>query len=82
MNKQDKIVKEYCDRVKNPLTAIRAFCVSCMGGYVKEIKTCSATSCPLYPFRFGSNPLHGLSGKSPNNVLIGKNLNDYEEKGE
>jgi hypothetical protein len=64
MNKQDTIVKEYCDKVRNPLTAIRAFCVSCMGGYVQEIKGCSAPKCPLYPFRMGKNPYHTRKSKT------------------
>lgn len=41
--------------IKNPVKAIRAFCLECLGTY-EEIKVCSATKCPLYLFRFGKNP--------------------------
>ncbi|KQC14429.1 MAG: hypothetical protein APR63_14300 [Desulfuromonas sp. SDB] len=36
--------------------AIRYFCLHCMGCSAREVKKCSATDCPLYPFRFGTNP--------------------------
>ena len=42
--------------IKNPVKAIRAFCVDCMGGSYNEVKQCSSESCPLYPFRLGKNP--------------------------
>lgn len=41
--------------IKNPVKAIRAFCLECLGTY-EEIKICSANKCPLYAFRFGKNP--------------------------
>jgi len=31
--------------------AIRAMCLLCVGGSVKEVKLCSAPECPLYAFR-------------------------------
>jgi len=58
MNTQDKAIKDYKDKIKNPMTAIRAFCVSCMGGYVGEVGSCTAKDCALYPFRMGKNPHH------------------------
>ncbi len=62
MTDRDKIVKQYCDRIKSPQTAIRAFCVQCMGGYTALVKTCpSEQTCPLWPFRMGKNPLHAQS---------------------
>jgi len=54
---QDNIEK-YRARIKNPMTAIRAFCVECMGGYHFEVKNCTAKKCPLLPFRMGKNPFH------------------------
>ena len=47
--------------LKNPVKAIRAFCVECMGGNSKEVVNCtcapgSAYECVLYPFRLGKNP--------------------------
>ena len=47
---------------KNPVKAIHAFCVECMGGNPKEVEGCTASEsssygfCPLYPFRMGKNP--------------------------
>ena len=49
------VVERYQERVKSPITAIRSFCISCMGGYVKEVKHCTAPACPLYPLRLGVN---------------------------
>lgn len=47
--------------IKNPVKAIRAFCVECMGGSSQEVKNCTSAPgsrypCPLYPFRQGENP--------------------------
>jgi len=39
-----------------PLKAIRAKCIDCSGGSIKEVKLCVIPECPLYPFRFGRNP--------------------------
>jgi hypothetical protein len=38
---------------RSPLKAIRAKCLDCSGGQVKEVRQCPITSCPLYPFRMG-----------------------------
>lgn len=60
---QEVTIQRYIDRVKNPLTAIRAFCVACMGGYLGEVEKCSAEGCALYKFRKGKNPFHAKAGK-------------------
>jgi hypothetical protein len=39
-----------------PLRAVRLHCVECCGGSSNEVRHCSATSCPLWPFRFGRRP--------------------------
>lgn len=46
--------------IKNPVRAIRAFCVQCMGSPY-ETNNCPSSPgsqfpCPLYPFRQGKNP--------------------------
>lgn len=51
-------IKRYAEKVKNPLTAIRAKCVECSGGSLKEVAQCPVTKCALHPFRMGTNPLH------------------------
>ena len=44
------------DVIKSPLKAIRAFCIDCMGGQVREVKLCPSQICPLHAFRMGKNP--------------------------
>ncbi|MBU0703570.1 MAG: hypothetical protein KKC18_06860 [Chloroflexi bacterium] len=33
--------------------AVRLHCLQCFGGSAKEVATCNATLCPLWPFRSG-----------------------------
>jgi hypothetical protein len=45
-------------KVLDPLKAIRANCIECMGtkankGYQGLIRNCSSRDCPLWPHRFG-----------------------------
>lgn len=40
-----------------PLKAIRAKCVDCCCGSQYEVKLCPAEDCPLWPYRFGKNPI-------------------------
>lgn len=42
--------------IRNPVKAIRAFCLECCGGSAVEVRDCTSTRCPLKPFRFGKNP--------------------------
>jgi len=51
-------IARYKSKVHNPLTAIRANCVECSGGSLKEITECKVLGCALYPFRMGTNPFH------------------------
>lgn len=42
---------------KRPMLAVmREKCLDCTGGAVKEVRLCHIHSCPLWPFRMGSNP--------------------------
>jgi hypothetical protein len=68
----DRILQTYKDKIRSPSTAIRAFCVTCMGGQVRMVAKCTAPTCPLYPFRFGTNPMHGRVGQK--NPKAGKRL--------
>lgn len=52
------IVKRYEDKVRNPRTAIRARCIQCCHGQMKEVQLCPAVSCALHPFRMGINPFN------------------------
>lgn len=42
--------------IRNPVKAIKAFCVDCMGGSYNEVKQCPSERCALHPFRTGRNP--------------------------
>lgn len=53
---QDRAITHARTNIKNPITAIRAFCIECMGGYVDEIERCTAPRCPLFPYRYGKDP--------------------------
>lgn len=48
----------YRNRVRSPLTGIRAFCVMCMDG-PRKANDCETVTCPLWPFRKGSNAYYG-----------------------
>ena len=37
-----------------PLKAIRSHCLGCVGGVSRDVALCPITSCPLWPYRFGS----------------------------
>ena len=39
-----------------PIKAIRAHCIECCGGSMKEARLCPAEKCPLYPYRMGHRP--------------------------
>lgn len=45
----------------SPIKAIRAKCTDCSGGNAAEVRKCVAVNCPLWPFRMGHNPFHGLA---------------------
>lgn len=44
--------------LKNPVKAIHAFCIECMGENPRNCIASETSSlpCPLYPFRNGKNP--------------------------
>lgn len=53
-----EVVERYKAKIRNPKTAIRAFCVECSGGYLKEVAECRVVKCALHPFRMGVNPFN------------------------
>lgn len=57
-----EILKEHFSS-RNPLKAIRAKCIDCCGGNSAEVRKCTATGCPLWPFRMNKNPFHASFGK-------------------
>jgi len=55
----------------SPLKAIRANCIDCSGGTLKEVKDCVIHNCPLYPFRMGRNPnrYQNITNEQPDKPL-------------
>ena len=48
---------------KSPIKAIRAVCITCMGGranegHLKLVRECVSKNCELFDFRLGKNPYH------------------------
>lgn len=52
----------YRNRVRNRGTAITAMCITCQGTR-KNVTECVDTMCPLWAFRFGSDPFYGKKMK-------------------
>lgn len=46
----------YRNRICGKATAVRAFCVFCVGGQPKKVRTCANIDCALWAFRMGNNP--------------------------
>ena len=40
---------------RNPVKAIRKFCLECLGNSHREVEICCSKTCPLLPFRNGKN---------------------------
>lgn len=57
-NPGDVTEERYRNRIRSPLTGIRAFCVECSGGSPKQATMCDAMECPLWPFRLGQNSFY------------------------
>lgn len=50
-------------RPETPLQAIYAYCLQeCCLGKARRVDTCQEPECPLYAFRYGSDPYQGRSG--------------------
>jgi hypothetical protein len=48
-------------RHQTPIKAIRAKCLNCCCGQVKEIKECLASDCSLHPYRLGKRPKYPVA---------------------
>jgi hypothetical protein len=62
----ERIIQKYRAKINgSPIGAIRAHCVECMGGAVREIARCTADkTCSLHPFRMGVNIFDARSVKA------------------
>lgn len=52
------VIERYVSKIKNPRTAIRAYCMQCCCGQVREVEKCRVTVCALFDFRMGQNPFN------------------------
>lgn len=43
-------------KILTPLRAIRAKCIDCSAGSMKEVRECVMLDCPLYNYRLGKSP--------------------------
>ena len=43
-------------KVLTPIKSIRAKCIDCSGGSLKEVRLCPVKDCTLYPYRMGKRP--------------------------
>ena len=50
---QEDAMREAVESAETPLECIHAFCLTCVGGYREDIKTCTSKKCPLYKCRMG-----------------------------
>jgi hypothetical protein len=57
--------REAGHKPQSPLKAIRAKCLDCSCYQPSEVRRCEAVKCPLWPFRAGRHPWHGLREKTP-----------------
>lgn len=49
-------------RKRNPLKAVRGFCVDCMGDQPSQVRKCTSVGCDLWPYRLGKNPFTNRKG--------------------
>ena len=56
MKKRSHVSDELETLQTNPVKVIRLKCRDCTNNQISEIDNCTATRCPLHPFRFGKNP--------------------------
>ena len=50
------MTKNEDQKILTPLRAIRAKCIDCSAGSMKEVRECVMLDCPLYPYRLGKSP--------------------------
>lgn len=50
-----------------PMKAIRLKCLDCTCNQPKEVTLCTATNCPLFPYRMGKRPKESNYITNPSN---------------
>ena len=55
-----------------PIRAIRAKCIECTAGSLKEVRLCEIPKCALYAYRMGKNPARKrLKNDPPSEITEG-----------
>ena len=56
---------------RTPMKAIRAKCLDCACGQMREVRDCTIVNCPLYEYRMGHRPKNGEEedGKNDGGLL-------------
>jgi hypothetical protein len=49
--------------VRTLAEAARAKCLDCCGEQLREVRFCLALTCPLWPFRMGTDPFRGTRSR-------------------
>jgi hypothetical protein len=78
-SESQETVRRYAAKVRNPLTAIRAKCVDCCCGSLKEVAECGIYKCALHPFRMGTNPMHKKTRERLDHLEAGGESQDDDE---
>ena len=55
LKKTEVILEMFEGKLIEKGQAIRVFCLDCAGGSAGEVHLCHSFSCPLYPYRYGTN---------------------------
>ena len=56
----------------SPIKAIRTHCLECLGWSSDEVIKCSLKTCPLYPFRKGTDPGRKREYSKEERIKIGE----------
>jgi hypothetical protein len=71
--------------VPTPSKSIRAHCLWCCGNSAYEVSRCPATSCSLWPYRFGPAPTAGMLEEAGDALMYpvedGTTVTEFHEKG-
>ena len=65
---------------RNVLRSIRLKCYDCSSYQLSEVRNCTITNCPLFPFRNGKNPFRKKELSDEERQKIGERLNKTKQK--
>lgn len=77
---KDTIKEMYQGEQQNRAKAIKAFCRDCAGETLGEVYLCHSFACPLYPYRFGTDPFHSREMSEEARRRASENMKKLREK--